>query len=149
MVRRRLLLLPAIILWVSGIALPQAPTSPLLKDLRLDPNELDRAITQLVQKLRGAQSEGERQKPFDEERPRLLKMAENESQRQEIARRIENVTSFDPEAGAGMGGGMRESQGMMAGPGVYRITLSVAGKTCTTTLAVRMDPLLDEMSKKQ
>jgi hypothetical protein len=102
-----------------------------------------------VQKLRGAQSEGERQKLLDEERPRLLKTAENESQRQEIACRIKSVTSLDPEAGAEMGGGMRESQGMITGPGIYRITLSVAGKTYTTTLAVRMDPLLDEMSKRR
>ena len=118
-------------------------------DLRFDPNSLDREITQLIQKLRGMQSEGDRQKLLDEGRTRLLKMAENESQRQEIARRIESATSFDPDAGAGMGGGMRESQGMMAGPGVYRITLSVAGKTHTTTLTVRMDPLLDEMSKRR
>jgi hypothetical protein len=52
-------------------------------------------------------------------------------------RRYEWNLRFDPPAGAGA-----SARGAVAGPGSYRVSLTVGGQVSTTTLMVRADPIL-------
>ena len=115
-------------------------------DLRFDPKPLDRELYQLAQNVRGARSEGERRKLVDENRARLLALAEDEAQRKEIEARIDALQDFDPEATRGGAG--REPQGAQAEPGIYTVRMTLDGKSYTTTLKVRMDPLLEEFERR-
>jgi hypothetical protein len=115
-------------------------------DLRFDPTPLEREFSQVTQKLRGVQSDQERQRLIEEAQTRLWKLAETESQRREVTQRLEMFQSFEPgEFPAGFGA--REPQGPQAGPGVYLVRLTVEGKTYSTALRVRTDPLLEEFQK--
>jgi hypothetical protein len=45
-------------------------------------------------------------------------------------------------------GGSRGARGPVAEPGLYRVRLTVAGKSYSTMLRVRPDPLFEEMTKE-
>jgi photosystem II stability/assembly factor-like uncharacterized protein len=117
-------------------------------DLRFDPGPLERELALAAQKLRALQSDDDRRKLAEETRSRLERLAETEEQRRTIAERLERFQA--PEAGeAPTGFGAREPEGLQAGPGVYLVRLIAAGKTRTTTLQVRMDPLFEELQKNR
>jgi hypothetical protein len=46
--------------------------------------------------------------------------------------------------GGGRGGGPQGPQGALAPPGEYRVTMTANGKTYTSRLTVRPDPMLNE-----
>ncbi|MFH1573113.1 MAG: hypothetical protein ABIG68_03975 [Acidobacteriota bacterium] len=120
-------------------------------DLRFDPSPLEREISQLAQKLRTLQSEDERQKLVDDARARLAALADSEAQRRELARSLDQLQAFagfGGEEAAGPMGGLREPQGSPAGPGLYLIRLEVGGRSYTTTLTVRMDPLFADFENR-
>ena len=87
---------------------------------------------------------------IEDARTRFLQAAESDAQRREIEQRLQGMQAFsaaEPGEAPGGGFGPREAQGAQAGPGYYIVKLTVEGRTYTTTLKVRMDPLFEEMSK--
>ncbi len=112
-------------------------------DLRFDPTPQEQEISQLVQGLRAAQSDDERQRLIEEARARASQTAASHAQRRELLRRLENLqltAGFGGGEEGGGFGGRRGPQGAQAEPGVYLVRLVVDGKSYITGLTVRRDP---------